>query len=241
MRDVCASLRVCALSMQRLGVNDNKRKAPHAVLPSNKATKVKHESPSVATPAMQPHGMGKPMAGMGKPTYLPGAVQPPQRRSDPPADKGKKGKKNEPSPVHSPASSTAGSTLDVEHLEEVAHEQQYMQIISEGAELELSGDNASPDELPLPGMHIVTDLTREDDPFGCMLTIPTTQGPEPTNVATVVKVHEDGSCDAQLLSDERGHQPGKLLKRVQPPQRQIACSCCFNVELPFALPQLRCS
>ncbi|KAL1528750.1 hypothetical protein AB1Y20_010082 [Prymnesium parvum] len=240
---------------RRLGITRSDDGAPPA-----KAAKYSHP-PSIVTTGFPPRGMGKPMpaamygkgpssAGHSKPA--PGgakASKPAAEKGKKPRGKGKEGPPTSPLP-DSPALSLAGSVgsaLDVEHLEEEARENKYMQLIDEGADMPLLRDEGVADEWLSPGMHVVIDLARL--PYATT-TISTATRPHPTNVAVVKALHQDGTCDAQMVCNCgadgearpcEGCEPGRLVRGVQPHQRQIACSTCMHVDLAFALPQLRCS
>lgn len=213
----------------------------------------------VSRPVAALQGMGKPMhcfRGKGPITSGYAKPLPPDRRAQK-SGKPSKGVKRvremgkesgpSPSPINSPAWSNAGSAasgLDVDQLEEVVHENKYMQLIDDGADMLLPRDEGVADELPTQGMHIVVDLAREQY---ATATIPSSLRPELTNVGEVCAVHDDGSCDALLVCNcsSGGQKPGpcqgcghgRSIFRVLPHQRQIACSECLNVDLPFALPQ----
>ena len=103
-------------------------------------------------------------------------------------------------------------------------------------------------------MHVLVDSRRrKSDSLPDMWSpIPAAKPPAKSNVGEVSAVHADGTCDVALVCNDAaaggkcGSQcraltgPGSLVKGLVPPQWQIACSGCFGVNLPHALPKLWC-
>ena len=112
------------------------------------------------------------------------------------------------------------------------------------------------------GMHLVVDANRPSSATGPIPTahhpIAVAARPDQTNVATVERVHADGSCDVRFVCNchEAAWPPseqsvpstscqtcgaGRVARHLQPTQRQIVCSHCLDVNLAHQQPQLRCS
>ena len=242
---------------QRTGASSKRRAAPSAA-PPPKTQRAGAYGAGLGKPLV---GTGKPLVGTGKPLMgvdlpMPSAPKPPtskpkrqkagqgSRTNDPLLDAIAEG---DPLTPTSPASfagsvgSIGSAALDFGELEEGVTESNFMQFIDDGTnDMPLPEHEGIVDEAPAVGMHVVVDAEGSGAPPTSAAPVGTSARPAPSNVGLVVAVHNDATCDVRLL-DCQGCSEGKLIKRLQPHQRAIACSGCLCVNLPMALPTLRCS